>query len=169
MKYLKMFAFTALLMLGAFTVSAFAQAPSPTPLDPGTFISQSVSAFANFGSLAWGAKIAIILTIVVSSMKVSFLDDLIWNKLGPALQVWVAPILGLILGILSPLVSGTAFSWSTLFAYMGAGAGAIVLHQLLDSLKSIKTIGPLWVGLISALEGILGGNPVSPPSPGSVH
>lgn len=163
MKVFKLFGLSALLLMSAalFT-SAIAQVASPTPLDPGTFISQAVSSFQNFGTLAWGAKIAVIITILISSMKVTFLDDLIWNKLGPAVQIWVAPILGLLAGIFLPLLSGSAFQWSTLFAYVGAGMGAMYLHEILDLVKAIPGIGPFWVGAISAVEEVLGGNPVSP-------
>jgi hypothetical protein len=87
-------------------------------------------------------------------MKVSSLSSF-WDKLGSA-KVWLAPILGLVLGILLLGTNGQ-ISLAGIFAYIGSGAGAILLHQLLDSLKNAPWIGPAYVGIINIIEGVLPG------------
>lgn len=120
------------------------------------FLAQVLQAVHDLGGLAWVGKIAVIVTLIVSSMKVSLLNDLIWSKLGPA-QVLLAPALGLVGGVLSLSIGGQ-LSLPAALAYMSAGAGAIILHQLLDSIKCYPGVGPLFVSLINLLEGILGGS-----------
>lgn len=129
-------------------------------LPPQDFFAQVLQAIHDFGGLPWVGKIALIVALVIASMKVSFLDDLVWNRLGK-FQAWLAPVLGLVGGILGLAVSGQPFSWARAFAYMSAGAGAVILHELLDTAKAIPGLGPIWVQVIAVIEGVLGGNPVS--------
>jgi hypothetical protein len=113
-----------------------------------------MAAFQGFGGLAWSMKIAVIVMIVIGLMKISSLSGL-WAKLGSA-QAWLAPGLGLLLGVLTLGASGT-LSWSGIFAYMGSGAGAIALHELLDAVKAIPGLGTAYVSIINFIEGVLPG------------
>jgi hypothetical protein len=120
------------------------------------FMTQVLAAIKSFGGLSWVLKIAAIVTLILASMKVSILNTYVWSKLGN-FKTWAAPLLGLIAGVLS-LSQGTAgISLAALTAYVGAGSGAILLHELLDTVKAIPGIGPKWVELITVIETYLGG------------
>jgi hypothetical protein len=148
----------------AAAVSTIAQA-APAPLDSSqapapSFFQQLVDTIKTFGGLETLAKISAILLLVVASMKVSFLNSLIWSKLG-AYQSLVAPALGLIAGVVSAFVGHSGLSLASalglIIAYLGSGVGAVGLHELLDDVKAIPGIGPTYVAIIEAIESALGG------------
>lgn len=137
-----------------FTLLAFAQSAVPQPVETveGLF-SQVLTFIKQFGGLPWVLKIAGISAILISTLKVSAIREITWDKLGNA-KVWAAPILGLVFGILS---LGTDLTWASALAYVSAGAGAIIFHELLDSLKGIPGIGSIWVSIIDVIQTVLGG------------
>jgi hypothetical protein len=149
---------SGLMMASSFLALSFltAYAFAADVVTPGDFFAQVLDVITKFGGLTFVLKVAAIITLVISSMKVSVLNDLIWSKLG-AFQAWVAPILGLLAGILHLADNGASISWASVFAYLSAGAGAIILHELLDSVKALPGLGEFWVGLIAAVEKLLGG------------
>ena len=118
-----------------------------------SFFTQVIDYVEAFGGLSWVLKIAGAITLVLSTMKVSFLKPL-WDKLGDA-QAWAAPVLGLISGILLTSVDGN-FSWAAVGAYVFSGAGAIILHELLDTIKAIPKLGTGWVTAIEIIKSLLG-------------
>lgn len=143
---------------------AFAQSSVVAPSD---FLSQVGQAIQNFGGMSTLLKISTIILLIVASMKVSYLNTLIWSKLGNA-QAWVPVLLGLIAGILG-LGSSGPITLASVMAYVTAGAGAIGLHELLDTLKAVPGLGSVYVTVINFIEGILGGPaaqgaPTVPPS-----
>lgn len=122
------------------------------------FLNQVLSAIQGFGGLSFMLKVSAIITLIIASMKVSALNQLLWSKLG-SFQAWLAPILGLIAGILS-LGSEGPLSLAKVFAYMAAGSGAILLHELLDTVKAIPGLGAVYVAIINLIEGsIIGSKP----------
>lgn len=143
-------------------VLAFAQVvpvPPPVvvlPVEPADFFAQIAAAVASFGGLSAMLKISSVIMLVVASMKVSFLNDLVWSKLGAA-KVWVAPLLGLIAGVLGLGVGDAPINFASILAFVTAGAGAVALHQLLDSIKAIPGIGTMYVTVINLIQGLLGG------------
>ena len=148
MKKFLFLVFSAFFFLGA---TAFAQDVEVPPVD---FLNQILELIQDFGGLSWLAKIAAVLAIIISSMKVSFLK-VYWDKLGEA-KVWAAPILSVAFGIISLGVSdGSEITWAGVFAYMTAGAGAIFLHEILDSVKAIPGIGSIWVSIIDFIKIVL--------------
>ena len=142
---------TLMLMILSFCAFAFAQDASVPPADipVADFLTQIIQAVKGFGGLSWMLKVASVCLVIVSSMKVSALKPL-WDKLGTA-QKWVAPVLALIAGLLS---QGTSISWASALAYLGAGAAAPYIHDLLDLIKVIPGIGSFWVGIINMIENI---------------
>lgn len=116
------------------------------------FFSQVLEAVKNFGGIPWTLKAASIVTLIISSMKVSFLRPF-WDKLG-WIKAILAPILGLSGGILL-LSKDHSLTMPGVFAYMFAGAGAIVLHEMLDGMKQIPGIGSTYVSVIQFLQNIL--------------
>lgn len=137
-----------------FAVFAFAQDTVPAPAETiEGFFSQTLTFIKQFGGLPWVLKIAGISAILISTLKVSTIRELTWDKLGNA-KVWAAPVLGLIFGVLS---LGTNLTLASALAYISAGAGAIILHELLDSIKAIPGIGSIWVSIIDVIKSLLGG------------
>ena len=136
-----------------FFVGGYAMADS-TVIAPQDFLAQVLTAIQGFGGLPWVGKIASVILLVVASMKVSFLHDLLWAKLGAA-QAWVAPVLGLLAGILTPALSGQAITLPGVMAFVAAGSGALILHELLDAAKGIPGLGATYVGIINLIESAL--------------
>ncbi len=123
---------------------------------PQDFLAQVLETIAKFGGLSIFVKVSVVITLIIASMKVSILNDLIWSKLGQ-FKAWVAPILGLVAGILGLFIDGHTPTPQSIFAYISAGAGAIILHELLDTIKAIPGIGSTYVMIINIIEGALGG------------
>lgn len=143
-----------------FTIVVFAQDTIPAPVETvDGFFTQVLTFIKQFGGLPWVLKVAGIAAILISTLKVSVLRELIWDKLGDA-KVWAAPILGLIFGIAS---LGSGLTWASALAYVSAGAGAIILHELLDSAKAIPGIGSVWLSIIGVIQTILGGKKSNTP------
>lgn len=117
------------------------------------FLSQVLEFIKAFGGLSWMMKVAGIIMLVIATMKVSFIRQYVWDKLGFAKAI-VAPVLALAAGLLSM----PEFSWGGIVAWLFAGAGALVLHELLDALKGIPGIGGVWVTIIEFLSSVLGGS-----------
>jgi hypothetical protein len=143
--------FLPLLLIGGF---ALAQATDVVTMDQ--FSIDVLQAIQKFGGMTWLGKVASIVFLVLASMKVSFFNQIFWSKLG-RLQPWMAPALGLLAGILAPAVTGEAWTLSGALAYMAAGSGAIILHELLGLIKVIPGIGPVWIKVIEVLESVTGG------------
>lgn len=116
------------------------------------FLYQIFEAMSGFGGLPFMMKISAIVLLLIASMKVSALKPL-WDKLGPY-KAFAAPAFSLIVGIISMVVD-KPFSFAGLGAYLFAGAGAIIMHELLDALKAFPSIGAKYQGIISFFQGLL--------------
>lgn len=130
-------------------------------LPPQDFMLQVLQSIQSLGGLAGAAKIAAIITLVIASLKVSALRDMFWSKLGYG-QVFMAPVLGLIAGGIAYFSSGVALTAPNIFAYMFAGSGAILFHELLDGVKGIPGLGSMYVSIIDFVSVMLGGKPTTP-------
>ena len=144
----KLFGICVLFLLSA---AVFAQ----DVIAPQDFITQVLSVIKSMGGSSMMVKISAIIMLIIASMKVSFLNQFVWSKLGK-FQIWVAPILGLLAGILD-LAGGGTLSMPKVFAYLAAGAGAVFLHEILDLVKAIPGLGSAYVAVINLIEGALGG------------
>lgn len=146
-------AFCMFTFLSTLFLAGYAFADPGVVVSPGDFLSETLKQLQGFGGLGFSAKLAVGLTIIVSSMKVSVLNGL-WDKLGGA-KVYVAPALSLIAGalLLKP------FSFAGLAAYGLSGAGAVFLHEILDSIKNVPGIGKLYVSIINVIQSALHGPP----------
>lgn len=151
----KIFSMTMLSLFWLTTfVFTYARADE-TVVAPADFFAQVMQFVHDFGGLSSLMKISGVIMLIIASMKVSGLNDLIWAKLGAA-QAWVAPLLGLIGGILG-LGQAGPITAASVFAWVSAGAGAVFLHEILDSVKAIPGIGQIYVTIINLIEGALGG------------
>lgn len=128
-------------------------------LSPGDFVNQVASFVQGIGGMSTMLIVSGVIMLIIASMKVSILNQWIWSKLG-SVQIWVAPSLGLIAGVLS---LGSGITLPAAFAYVTAGAGAVYLHEILDQVKNIPGIGAIYVSIITTVEGWLGGPAASAP------
>lgn len=142
--------FLAIFFAASFSVAQDA-APVTVLIPAQDFLAQVLDAVKKFGGLPTLGKISSVVLLLVASMKVGPLKTLIWSKLGAA-QAWIAPLLGLLAGVLA---LGTDLTPAGALAYVGAGAGALVLHELLDSLKALPGLGPVYVTVINFIEDVL--------------
>lgn len=117
---------------------------------PGDFLSQVLDAIKDFGGIPMVLQISVIIMLIISSMKVSLLRDLIWDRLG-VLKAWVPPFLGLAAGLLG-LAGDGSLTFAEAFAYMSAGAGAIILHELLNTIKAIPGLGKVYIQVIDLIQ-----------------
>lgn len=124
-------------------------------IDPETFLGQVIEVVQNFGGLSTMTQVAAVIMLLISSMKVSALREILWDKLG-WLKAWVPPLLGLVAGFLG-FLGDDEFSLATTVAYLGSGAGAIILHELLNTIKGLPGVGPLYDKIIEAIQEVLGG------------
>lgn len=145
-----------------FAMTLAAQAPAPTPeLPADQFLVELFRAVEGMGGAGGMVKISAIITLLLSSMKVSALNKIVWSRLGPA-KAWAAPSLGLAAGIASLVASGAPLTLPELVAYFSAGSGAVVLHQLMDSLKGVPGIGGAYLRVIESAASWLGGEKPAP-------
>lgn len=150
---------SSLLMVSLFMMTSLVCAyafADESVMEPQDFFAQMMTAIQGFGGLSTMLKISAIITLVVSSMKVSFLNALVWSKLGNA-KAWVAPVLGLIAGVLGLGADGNPITVASVMAYVAAGGGAVILHELLDTIKAVPGLGPAYIGIISMIQATLGG------------
>jgi len=118
------------------------------PVD--VFLNQLLQSIAKFGGMGWGLKVAAIITLIVSSMKVSFLKP-IWDKLGWA-KILIAPLLSLVGALIAYFTGGVPFVFSDFMAYLFVGGGSIIMHELLDALKQMPWIGDSVKAVITLIE-----------------
>jgi len=125
--------------------------PPTAEIKPIDFASQVLDAVKNIGGLNTLMKISLVIMLLVSSMKVSLLNSYVWSRLGAA-KVWVAPALSLLAGVLGLGAGDTQVTPALIFAYLTAGGGAVFLHEILDSLKSIPKLGKIYVTAIDVVQ-----------------
>lgn len=117
----------------------------------GDFLAQVLDAVRNFGGLTFALKLSSIVMLVLASMKVTMLRPF-WDKLGNY-KALAAPFLSLVAGVVALTVDGQ-LTLPGVFAYLFAGSGAIVMHELLDAVKAIPGIGGAYVAIIDFIQGL---------------
>lgn len=146
--YLKYFFGVLFIMIATTCIAGLVMADDLTTLPADQFLSQVMTFIKAFGGLPWMGKVAGVTMLIVASFKVSFMQPL-WSKLGKW-QVFAPLVLALAGGVLSM----SPFTLPGLMAYMFAGAGAVVLHELLDAAKAIPGLGPMYVSAINFVENL---------------
>lgn len=143
--------FLVLISLLISSALAFAaDAVVPVPEMPLNEFFASVLAFGKgFSALSWQLKVSGSVALLISTVKVSFLRPA-WDKMGWAKFV-VAPALGFVGGLFAvqPMNAAGIMAWTF------AGAGAIVLHELMDGFKAMPGIKPLAVKVIDMIKSVL--------------
>lgn len=123
------------------------------------FLSDVLAAVANFGGLSWMAKVAVICTLLIGSMKVDVLREKLWDKLGKIkgvdVRAFLAPIFGLAAGIFTMKDQGTAITIANSLAWAGAGAGAIILYELLDAIGLAAASNKVVSAVVGFIKGLV--------------
>ena len=141
--------FKRLFLFGiSFPVLAFA-ADGDLPI--GDFLSQVMATLQSLGGLSFALKMSAIILLVLASMKVSILRPF-WDKLG-SFKALAAPFLSLVSGVIILSTQGQ-LTFPAVIAYLFAGSGALVMHELLDAVKAIPGIGGMYVAIIDFIQGL---------------
>jgi hypothetical protein len=109
-----------------------------------------MKAIGDYKALGWQAGMSMIVMLIIASMKNSALRSMIWDKMKWG-KVFVAPVLSLILVIAAQLKGGHPVDFKSLMLAMVTGAGALALHEILDGIKYLPGVGPMWVSLIDLI------------------
>lgn len=118
------------------------------------WLSQVFEAVKSLGGLSWGAKVGVICSLLVGSMKVTILRDWVWDKLG-GFKFLASPVFALLGGLAALWVDGKAPSVAILSAYFLAGLGGNLLKDLLENVKKIPGIGDGVVKVINLIEQLM--------------
>jgi hypothetical protein len=113
--------------------------------DVGTFIQSC-------GGLSAWAIAAGSITLLIGAFKCSYFSPL-WEKLGN-FKTYAPLILALIAGIIQ-LKADNNFSGASVFAWLTVGAGAAILHDLLDGVKSIPGLSGVYKTIITLTQAAL--------------
>jgi hypothetical protein len=136
----------------AFFAGTFAFAADPVAsVSLPEFLAQVLAQIQGFGGLPWMAKISAIVVLIVGSMKVDQVKALLWDKLPVGMKPFLAPGLGVVAGILSM----NPITLPGVIAYLGAGAGAIILYELLDAVKVAAGANAVVSMIIGMIQGVL--------------
>lgn len=119
------------------------------------FVAQVMRTSETIGDLPTMLKISAVITLLVSSLKVTAFRRLIWERLGAG-QVLVAPTLGLLAGLVGLGTTGPV-TLPIVLTYVMAGGGAVFLHELLDALKALPGLGAAYIRAIELIQRALGG------------
>lgn len=146
---MKTLLFTLLFLIGG---AAYAQEVSLPQ-----FLLELMAAIKSMGGLSTMAVISVVLTLLISSTKVSALAKYTWEKLNASVKPFVAPGLALLLGLVQLWLADKAPSLADVAAYLFAGVGSSYLHSILDGLKALPGIGKGLQIFIDLMEAALGG------------
>jgi hypothetical protein len=133
-------------------------APVVAEMSDADFLLQIVRVVQELGGAKWGASVTLGIVVFISTVKVSVLRKY-WDLIG-SLKVLVAPSLALIAGIASLKLNPNASAhdlWPILAAWMLAGGGSVIVHQLLDAVKGLPFVGAKYDLMIEVVQGLLGG------------
>lgn len=119
-----------------------------------TVVAQAMDALKDFDLLAAHMKVAVVLTILISAVKLSMLRPL-WDKLG-GFKVLVAPALSLALALVQAL-GGQPLTKVAVLNALVIGAGAVALHEFLDALKGVPVVQDKFGPVIDLVKKLLSG------------
>lgn len=128
--------------------------PSPGPSLP-ELAKMAFDAAGAFKSAGWQVGMCAVITLIIASMKNTVAATYFWDKLKWG-KAFIAPLLALIMVEIMAIPAGQVFSLKSLMVAAVTGAGAIALHELMDGIKEIPGIGPLWISAIDFIGKFLG-------------
>ena len=103
--------------------------------------------------------VAMAVRFLISSMKVSFLRQMLWDKLPVWAKYVVAPVLSLIV-VLFSIQWPTPLTLMSVLTAVGfaliSGSGAIALHSLLRYIESLPGVSVVVKSIVGFLANLLG-------------
>lgn len=161
MKYISLWLFAIMITLAP--VIGFADDPAPVveattavaevaavEVPVSTIISQLMKVATDWKAFGWQAGLIALITLLLSTLKNSFLRTYLWDKLGPC-KVFAAPILSM----LAIFIGMGEFSWAGALVGITTGGGAIALHQMLDGVKKMPGVGSVALSMADLLGKLL--------------
>ena len=116
------------------------------------FLSQVGTFIESCGGLSAWAIAAGSITLLIAAFKCSYFSPL-WEKLGN-FKTYAPLLLALVAGIVQLKAEGK-FSAAGVFSWLTVGAGAAILHDLLDGVKSIPGLSAIYKTIISLAQAAL--------------
>ena len=159
-------AFLEFLFLGIVLIAVFGAilhymtgtAQAATVLPDGNIFGAVWSLVSGWGGLNYTVKINAIMTILISSMKVSFLKPF-WDKIkdikitykGVVQHINAQVYFVLLLHIGVGIITQGNYSFTAILAYVFIGGGSVYFHELADGLKNIPIVGKVleWIETIA--------------------
>lgn len=108
---------------------------------------------ASFGGLSWVLELAVAIFLIIAFAKLTKLKKP-WDELNH-LKALVPLALALLIGILNL----QPYSVAGIVAYLLTGAGAMIIHDILQIIKGIPGLGPSYINAIECISRKLGGLP----------
>ena len=116
------------------------------------FLSQVGTFIESCGGMgAWTCAAGAIM-LVIASFKCSYFAPA-WEKLGN-FKTYVPLLLALVAGLIQ-LKAEDKFSAAGVFSWLTVGAGAAILHDLLDGVKSIPGLSAIYKTIITLAQAAL--------------
>jgi hypothetical protein len=135
-----------------------AHAASSSVAADGNIFTAVWSLVSGWGGLNYTVKINAIMTLLISSMKVSFLAPL-WNKIkdikityrGVVQHINFQTYFVLFLHIIVGIITQGNYSFTAILAYVFIGGGSVYFHELADGLKNVPIIGTVleWIETVA--------------------
>jgi hypothetical protein len=112
-------------------------------------VNDLIRLFSNWQTIGAQAGFAALLTILISTIKISALRPL-WDKLGPAKII--APSL---LSLIAYLLTLQSFSFPVILAAITTGVGAVYLHELLNAIRMLPAVNKYVLMVVDVLQILL--------------
>lgn len=118
----------------------------------------------NLSGLGTMGMLSATITLLISLWKSSFLQPY-WAAMPEWMKRWMGPVLGMVSAVLAlgPL------SWATVMAGLSSGMLAAALHDLLDTLKVVPGLSPIYIAIINTIESFLGSPAEAKSVKGQMH
>jgi hypothetical protein len=148
----------ALFVTLAHFLGATAQAASSVVETDGNIFGAIWKLVSGWGGLNYTVKVNAIMTLLISSMKVSFLKPL-WDKIkvikitykGVVQEINAQVYFVLFLHIIVGIITQGNYSFNAILAYVFIGGGSVYFHELASGLKNVPIIGQIleWIETIA--------------------
>ncbi|MBK9390462.1 MAG: hypothetical protein IPN68_09810 [Bacteroidetes bacterium] len=129
----------------------------PADMDLITFIVQAVQHIGTLQGLSGQALVlaaaAVGIRILISTLKVSMLRQLLWDKLPMVAKMLAAPVLGVLLAI----ATLPELTVQVLVAGLVSGALGIAVHHLLKVIEGLPGISATVQAVVQLMSRLLGG------------
>lgn len=165
-KTVRLFSMMIIGVLAFFSIAVLAQEIQPEPeLGLGGFFSGIIADYMQTKSATSGASslvvsmglVAVGIRALLSTMKVSVLKAMLWDKMAKDLQGLMPMFLSLSLVIVGAFGTGQVITGKGVLLALFTGAGASKLHDILQYIEALPGINSTVKALIDLGQKLLGG------------